>query len=57
MRKQNGVFWFCLAGTVLLTWGVIFLPRYLSRSLDMRSIGQVEMSGRDGFSFLEARKK
>lgn len=54
MRKQNGVFWFCLAGTVLLTWGVIFLPRYLSRSLDMRSIGQVEMSGRDGFSFLEA---
>ena len=54
MRRQNGFFWICLAGTVLLAFGVVFLPRYFSRSLDMRSIGQVEVTGRDGFSFLEA---
>ena len=54
MKRQNGFFWVCLAGTVLLAIGVVFLPRYFSRSLDMRSIGQVEVTGRDGFSFLEA---
>lgn len=54
MRRQNRFFWVCLAGTVLLVLGVIFLPRYFSRSLDMGSMGQVEVTGRDGFSFLEA---
>ncbi len=54
MKRPNGFFWSCLTGTVLLALGIIFLPRYFSRSLDMGSIGQVEVTGRDGFSFLEA---
>ena len=54
MKGQNRVFWLCLTGTILLALGIIFLPRYFSRSLDMSSIGQVEVTGRDGFSFLEA---
>lgn len=54
MKRQNGLFLICLTGTVLLALGVIFLPRYFSRSLDMSKVGQVEVTGRDGFSFLEA---
>lgn len=54
MKKQKGLFWICLAGTILLALGVIYLPRYISRSLDLRSMGQVEVAGRDNFSFLEA---
>lgn len=56
MRRQDSIFWFCFIGTVLLILGVIFLPRYVSRSLDLRLVGRVEVSGsgRDGFSFLEA---
>lgn len=54
MKRPNGFFWLCLSGTILLALGIIFLPRYFSRSLDMGSIGQVEVTGRDGFSFLEA---
>lgn len=53
MRRKIPVFWFCLTGTLLLTVGVIFLPRYFSRSLDMRHMNQVEESRRDDFSFLK----
>ncbi len=53
MRRKIPVFWLCLTGTLLLTVGVIFLPRYFSRSLDMRHMNQVEESRRDDFSFLK----
>lgn len=53
MRTWNKFFWLCLTGTVLLTVGVVFLPRYFSRSLDKRNLNLVEVAGRDEFSFLE----
>jgi len=53
MQTWNRLFWLCLTGTILLTAGVIFLPRYLSRSLDLRELNWVEVSERDDFSFLE----
>lgn len=53
MKIKNHLFWVCLAGTVFLAIGVIFLPRYISRSLDMRSLDRVEVSRREDFSFLE----
>jgi len=53
MFINNYRFWLCLTGTVLVMTGVIFLPRYISRSLDLRDLNQVEMSGREDFSFLE----
>ncbi len=53
MRRKIPVFWLCLIGTLLLTMGVIFLPRYFSRSLDMRRMNHVEASRRDDFSFLK----
>lgn len=53
MRRKIPVFWLCLVGTLFLTIGVIFLPRYFSRSLDMRRMNHVEVSRRDDFSFLK----
>lgn len=53
MRTWNKFFLLCLTGTILLTIGVIFLPRYFSRSLDKRNLNWVEVAGRDDFSFLE----
>lgn len=53
MRRKIPVFWFCLVGTILLTVGVIFLPRYVSRSLDLRRMNHVEVSKREDFSFLK----
>ena len=53
MQTWNRLFWICLTGTILLTAGVIFLPRYLSRSLDLRELNWVEVGERDDFSFLE----
>ncbi len=53
MKVKNHFFWICLTGTVLLAAGVIFLPRYFSRSLDLRDLNYAEISERDEFSFLE----
>ena len=53
MSMKHFRFLLCLTGTVFLTAGVIFLPRYFSRSLDLRNLNQVETSGREDFSFLE----
>lgn len=53
MRMNDHRFWLCLAGTVLLAAGVIFLPRHISRSLDKNTWDQVEISKREDFSFLE----
>lgn len=53
MRTWNWRFWLCLAGTILLTAGVVFLPRHISRSLDQKDLNWVELSERDDFSFLE----
>lgn len=53
MRKKIPIFWFCLVGTIFLTVGVIFLPRYLSRSLDYRRMNYMEISNRTDFSFLK----
>lgn len=53
MQTANIRFLACLTGTALLAAGVIFFPRYISRSLDMRAFGQVEVSKREDFSFLE----
>lgn len=53
MRIRNHLFWICLTGTLILTAGVIFLPRHISRSLDLRTLNQVEVSRREDFSFLE----
>lgn len=53
MNDKNHFFWICLTGTVFLAAGVIFLPRYFSRSLDLRTLNHAEISERDGFSFLE----
>ncbi|MBS6395632.1 MAG: hypothetical protein KH452_00560 [Clostridiales bacterium] len=54
IRIQNKVFWLCLTGTVVLATGLIFLPRYFSRSLDMRSLNQVQAAKREDFAFLES---
>lgn len=53
MLIKNYRFLLCLTGTVLLTMGVIFSPRYISRSLDMNSMNQIITSERENFSFLE----
>lgn len=53
MKIRNHRFWICLIGTLILTAGVIFLPRHISRSLDLRTLNQVEVSRREDFSFLE----
>lgn len=53
MIRKIPVFWYCLLGTILLTAGVIFLPRHLSRSLDQRRMNHMEVSGRSDFSFLK----
>ncbi len=53
MKIKEHLFLFCLTGTLFLTAGVVFLPRYFSRSLDMRNLNQVEASEREDFSFLE----
>lgn len=53
MRTWNKIFWLCLAGTILLAGGIIFLPRYLSRGLDMGMLNRVELAERENFSFLE----
>lgn len=53
MRTWNKKFWLCFTGTVLLAAGVIFLPRYLSRVLDMGKLDKVELAERENFSFLE----
>lgn len=51
--KKNPLFFICLAGTLLLAAGVVLFPRYLSRSLDARSLGHVQVAKRGQFSFLE----
>ena len=43
----------CLTGTVLLGAGVIFLPRYISRSLDLRNLNRISLADRDQFSYME----
>ena len=43
----------CLTGTVLLAAGVIFLPRYISRSLDLRNLNRISLTDRDQFSYME----
>lgn len=53
MRIKEYRFWLCLTGTLLLTAGVVFLPRYISRSMDLGHLYQVEISNREDFSFLE----
>lgn len=53
MRTWNWHFWLCLIGTILLTAGVVFLPRYISRSLDRKDLNWVELNERNDFSFLE----
>lgn len=53
MRTWNWHFWLCLTGTILLTAGVVFLPRHISRSLDRKDLNWVELNERDDFSFLE----
>ena len=53
MRIKNHLFWLCFTGLILLAILVIFLPRYISRSLDLRAMNHVEISKRDDFSFLE----
>lgn len=53
MRTWNRFFLFCLAGTVLLGVGIVFVPRYFSRNLDMQEANQITMVSRDDFSFLE----
>ena len=46
-------FTICLTGTVLLAAGVIFLPRYISRSLDLRNLNRISLTDRDQFSYME----
>lgn len=53
IQIRNRLFWLCLSGMLLLTAAVILLPRYLSRSLDLRTLNKVEAVSRDNFSFLE----
>ena len=53
MRMKNHLFWLCFTGTLLLIFAVIFLPRYVSRSLDLRAMNHVEISKREDFSFLK----
>jgi hypothetical protein len=53
MRQWNKMFGLCLTGTLLLTAGVLWLPRYFSRGLDQKKLGRVEAAGRENFSFLE----
>lgn len=53
MRTWNHLFLVCLAGTILLGAGVVFVPRHFSRKLDMRQANQITMVSRDDFSFLE----
>lgn len=53
MRTWNWHFWLCLAGTILLAAGVVFLPRHISRNLDKKDLNWVELSERTDFSFLE----
>lgn len=53
MRKPNPFFLLCLAGTILLAAGIILLPRYFSRSMDIRNMNKVAAANRDDFSFLE----
>jgi len=53
MRTWNKLFWLCLIGMILLAAGIIFLPRYFSRGLDMGKMNQVQLAERENFSFLE----
>ena len=53
MRKSNSFFLLCLIGTLLLASGIILLPRYFSRSMDIRNMNRVAAVNRDDFSFLE----
>ena len=52
MRKPNPFFLLCLIGTLLLASGIILLPRYFSRSMDIRNMNRVTAASRDDFSFL-----
>jgi len=52
-KSRNKLFGLCLTATILLAAGVIFLPRYFSKSLDMRSLNQVEIAKREEFAFVE----
>lgn len=53
MGTRNKLFWICLIGTILLAASIVFLPRYLSRGLDMGMLNRVEPAERENFSFLE----
>lgn len=53
MHLKNRLFWFCFTGMICLILAVVFLPRYVSRSLDFRNLNRVEISKREDFSFLE----
>lgn len=53
METRSKLFWLCLTGTILLAAGIVFLPRYLSRGLDMSMLNRVELAERENFSFLE----
>lgn len=53
MRMQNKLFWICMTGTIFLAAGIIFLPRYFSRGLDMRKMDQVQLVERKNFFFVE----
>ena len=46
-------FTICLTGTVLLAAAVIFLPRYISRSLDLRNLNRISLTDRDQVSYME----
>lgn len=53
IQIRNRIFWLSLIGMLLLTAAVILLPRYFSRSMDLRTLNRVEAVSRDEFSFLE----
>ncbi len=53
MRKLNPFFLLCLIGTLLLAAGIILLPRYFSRSMDIRNMNKVAAANREDFSFME----
>lgn len=53
MRKINPFVLLTLMITILLAANILLLPRYISRTIDVRNMNTVIASNRDEFSFLE----
>lgn len=53
MRKINPFVLLTLMITILLAANILLLPRYISRTIDVRNMNTVIASNRDEFSFME----